>query len=112
MTTKRARVSIVAGKYTRSPMAVYGTRDGGETFTDYTLLVSPIDMLGSDMEPRPLYSERRDMERMRPSRLGAYLVLRAVYFALPDRIRRTPLVLWLWRSLTPGRRAGWRRRNT
>ena len=61
--------------------------------------LSGIDLLARSMKPRALFSERRRMERLSPTGLGAYLLLRAVYFALPERVARTRLVRHLWRLL-------------
>ena len=61
--------------------------------------VTVADLLGRDMSPRPLFSERRRMERLAPTQLGVYLVLRAAYFALPDRVARTRPIRFLWRTL-------------
>jgi hypothetical protein len=65
----------------------------------YRYRLSGIDLLSRSMEPRALYSERRRMERLSPTGLGAYLLLRSVYFALPERVARTRLVRHLWRNL-------------
>ena len=65
----------------------------------FSYRLSGIDLMARGMEPRPLFSERRRMERLSPTGLGAYLLLRAVYFAIPDRVARTRLVRHLWRSL-------------
>lgn len=62
-----------------------------------TVWYTAIDLLGQGMNPRPLYSERRHMDSLGPTRLGIYLVLRHIYFRLPDRIAGTRLVRRLWR---------------
>lgn len=64
------------------------TRDDGRVFE-----VGAIDLLGRGMDPRPLYSERRRMERMSPVRLGVHLIWRAIYYRLPN-IRLTRAI---WR---------------
>ena len=61
----------------------------------YRYRLSGIDLLAKSMNPRPLYSERRRMERRSPTGLACYILLRSVYTALPD----TRLVRWLWRNL-------------
>jgi hypothetical protein len=61
--------------------------------------ISDVDLLARKMNPRPLYSARRRMERLSPTGLGCYLILRAVYFALPERVARTRPVRYLWRNL-------------
>ena len=65
----------------------------------YRYRLSGVDLLSRSMKPRALFSERRRMERLSPTGLGAYLLLRAVYFALPERVARTRLVRHLWRLL-------------
>lgn len=57
------------------------------------------ELLGGDLVPRALFHERIRMAHMRPSRLGAYLILRAVWFALPDVIANRRAVRWLWRQV-------------
>jgi hypothetical protein len=65
----------------------------------YQYRLSGVDLLSRSMAPRPFFSERRRMERLSTTGLGAYLVLRAVYFALPERVARTRPVRFMWRNL-------------
>lgn len=65
----------------------------------FSYRLSGIDLLSRGMYPRPFFSERRRMERLSPTGLGAYLLLRSVYMALPERVARTRLVRHLWRNL-------------
>lgn len=97
--------SIRAGKYSKVPVNVYRPVDlpngdiGGESAT---VLISLIDLLAEHIDPMPFYAERRYMETLTPTRLGAYLVLRAAYFRLPNWIAALPPIRWAW-QLTRGK---------
>ena len=64
--------------------------------------ITAADLL--DLEPFALFSERRDMERMGPIRLGFYLILRSLI--LPEDTlqptRTVRLRWWLWRHVRNG----------
>lgn len=71
--------------------------EGEPATVDFTYWTTVADLMASGMSPRPLYSERRYIDTLGPTRLGFYLILRRVYFALPRRVSDTRLIRRLWR---------------
>lgn len=75
----------------------------GEIPPRLTFLYSYADLMS--LEPRPLFSERRAMEKMGPIRLGLHLISRTIYFKGCESIRGKRRYgfpqrawLWLWRQ--------------
>lgn len=63
---------------------------------DQTVWYTAIDLLAQGMDPRPMFSTRQRMGKMRPARLGLFIIAWSVYFSLPPRVSRWWIVRHIW----------------